>query len=236
MQKPRRILLKLSGESLSGEAGFGFDDQACHAIAQEVAECYQMGIQIGIVIGGGNIFRGQEQASRFGFKRVAADYVGLLATTLNSMILAQLLETKGCKVLVLGSKEIEGIVDSYRWSEVDRSLNAGFIIVFAGGTGNPFFTTDSAAALRACEMEAEVLLKGTKVDGIYDKDPKKDASAIRFEHLTYDQALQLGLKVMDATAISLCKDQSLPIIVFDLFKQGALKSLLQGQKIGTLVS
>lgn len=231
----RRLLLKISGEALSGDSGVVFDDHSCHAIVDEVISIHKMGIEVGLVIGGGNIFRGQQQAERFGFHRVAADYVGLLATTINAMIFSQLLTTKGASVAIFSSKGIEGVVDSYNWHESMAALSEGRIVIFAGGTGNPFFTTDSAAALRACEMDADILVKATKVDGVYDADPVKHSDAKKFNTLTYDDVLRLNLKVMDATAISLCREKSLPIVVLNLFERGSLQRLVSGEKIGTCI-
>ncbi|MCB1084767.1 MAG: UMP kinase [Chlamydiia bacterium] len=231
----QRILLKLSGESLKGEKPGVIDHVACDQIANAIAEVFHLGVQIGIVIGGGNIFRGN-MAEQFGFARTPADHVGMLATTINGLILGQVLTTKGCKTRVMSALNFDGIVETYNWTHALHSLDKGHIVIFVGGTGNPYFTTDTTAAMRASEIEAEVLLKATKVDGIYDQDPKKHPNAIKSDHLTYEEVLTKNLHVMDGTAIALCRESDIPIHVFNLFEKGALLKAVTQKKGGTLVT
>jgi len=231
----KRILLKLSGEALMGERGFGIDHKVLHIIADEIKGICSSGIEIGIVIGGGNIFRGLEAAAE-GMERTTADYMGMLATVLNALALQNALEQQGIATRVLSAIEMRELAEPYIRRRAVRHLEKGRIVIFASGTGNPYFTTDTAAALRAVEIGAEVVLKATKVDGVYSTDPMKDAKAKRFSEITYMEVLKKGLKVMDSTAISLCMDNNLPIIVFNLMSKGNLKKILEGNKnIGTLV-
>ena len=231
----KRVLLKLSGESLKGVHPGVIDPLATNHIASDIYEIYQLGVQLGVVIGGGNIFRGN-LAKHFGFARTPADHVGMLATTINGLILGQVLSTMGCKVRVMSALNFDGIVEPYNWAHALHALDKGQIVIFVGGTGNPYFTTDTTAAMRASEIEAEVLLKGTKVDGIYDKDPEMYKEAVKRDRLTYDEVLTQNLHVMDATAIALCRESRIPIHVFNLFQKGALLKAITERKGGTLVN
>ncbi|MFS8564494.1 MAG: UMP kinase [Rhabdochlamydiaceae bacterium] len=230
----KRILLKLSGEALGGEQRFGFEKESCHKIASLIRDIHAMGVQIGIVIGGGNIFRGC-QAEEFQFLRTPADHIGMLATTINGLILQQSLATLGCEAHVMSALNTDSIVERYSWQGAMYYLQTGGIVIFVGGTGNPYFTTDTAAALRASEINAEVLLKATKVDGIYDKDPKRHPHAKKFTKISYAQALEQNLNVMDGAAIALCWSNSIPIHVFDLFEDGALLKAVCEKKGGSLI-
>jgi len=232
--KYKRILLKLSGESLMGSKQFGIDNQRLANYATEIKEIHEMGIEIAIVIGGGNIFRGV-QAEEGGMDRTHGDYMGMLATMINSMALQSALETSGLQTRLLSAIEMKAIAEPFIRRRAVRHLEKGRIVIFGAGTGNPFFTTDSAASLRAIEINADVILKGTRVDGIYTADPFKDSSAIKYEQITFDEVYQQGLNVMDLTAFTLCKENNLPIIVFDMDTPGNLKDLLKGKKVGTLV-
>ncbi len=231
----KRVLLKLSGEALQGHAGYGIDPKIVDSIALQLKEVKDMGLELAVVIGGGNIFRGLEAASR-GMDRSTADYMGMLATVINGMALQDALERKGVFTRVQTAIVMEALAEPYIRRRAMRHLEKGRIVILAGGTGNPYFTTDTTAALRAIELGCEVILKATKVDGIYSSDPKKDKNAKRFERLRYMDVLKKGLKVMDATAVSLCMDNDLPIIVFDLMKHGNIKRAVSGQNIGTMVS
>ncbi len=230
----KRVLLKLSGESLKGESPSGIDHKACQQIAKEICEVYEIGVQMGIVIGGGNIFRGS-QAKEFGFARTPADHIGMLSTTINGLLLSQTLESLGCKTRVMSALHFDGIVDVYHWNQAMLYLEKGVIVVFVGGTGNPYFTTDTAAAMRGSEIAAEVLLKATKVDGIYNKDPMQYADAEKYDTLTYAQALTEDLKVMDAAAIALCRENHIPIHVFNVFVRGSLLKAVCKKSGGTIV-
>ncbi len=232
--KYKRILLKLSGESLMGSKQFGIDNQRLANYATEIKEIHELGIEIAIVIGGGNIFRGV-QAEEGGMDRTHGDYMGMLATMINSMALQSALETSGLQTRLLSAIEMKAIAEPFIRRRAVRHLEKGRIVIFGAGTGNPFFTTDSAASLRAIEINADVILKGTRVDGIYTADPFKDSSAVKYEHITFDEVYQQGLSVMDLTAFTLCKENNLPIIVFDMDTPGNLKDLLNGKKVGTLV-
>jgi uridylate kinase len=232
--KYKRILLKLSGESLMGSKQFGIDNQRLANYAAEIKEIHEMGIEIAIVIGGGNIFRGV-QAEEGGMDRTHGDYMGMLATMINSMALQSALETSGLQTRLLSAIEMKAIAEPFIRRRAVRHLEKGRIVIFGAGTGNPFFTTDSAASLRAIEINADVILKGTRVDGIYTADPFKDSSAVKYEKITFDEVYQQGLNVMDLTAFTLCKENDLPIIVFDMDTPGNLKELLKGKKVGTLV-
>ncbi|MBI4552940.1 MAG: UMP kinase [Candidatus Latescibacteria bacterium] len=229
-----RILLKLSGESLAGPAGYGIDFEMLSFIASEIREVGEMGVQIGIVIGGGNIFRGAE-ASAKGMERVSADYIGMLATVINALALQDVLEKMGIFTRVMTAITMQAVAEPYIRRRALRHLEKGRIIIMAGGTGNPYFTTDTAAALRAIEIEAQVILKATKVDGVYSADPVRHKDAIRFQELTYIDVLNKGLKVLDTTAVSLCMDNALPIIVFELMRKGNLKRVVLGEAVGTIV-
>ena len=232
----RRILLKMSGEALCAqEGGFGLDPGAIGLLADELAQAHQtLGVELALVVGGGNIFRGLRGAAS-GMDRSTADYMGMLATVMNALALQDALEKRGVPTRVQTALEMRQIAEPYIRRRAIRHLEKGRVVIFAAGTGNPFFTTDTAAALRANEIKAEIILKGTKVDGIYEADPKKDPTARRFERLTYLDVLQKGLKVMDATAISLCMDNCVPIIVYDLRQPGNLRRIALGERVGTLV-
>ncbi|MBI5971399.1 MAG: UMP kinase [Deltaproteobacteria bacterium] len=233
--KYTRILLKLSGEALMGEKEYGIDTNVVNAVAAEVKEVYNLGVQISVVIGGGNIFRGVS-ASAKGMDRATADYVGMLATVINSLILQDALEKTGVHTRVLSAIEMKELSEPYIRRRAMRHLEKKRVVIFGAGTGNPYFTTDTAASLRAMEIHAGVILKGTKVDGVYDRDPMKDKNAVRYDRLTYLDVLKQGLKVMDTTAISLCMDNNLPIIVFDVKRRGNLMRIVKGENIGTIVS
>ena len=231
----QRVLLKLSGESLVGDNEYGIDYPACTEIAKTIKKIHDQEIEVGIVIGGGNIFRGQ-MATQFGFERTPADHIGILATCINGLALSQVLRSMGCIVRVMSSRNFDGIIEPYNWSQANFYLEKGVIVIFVGGTGNPYFTTDTAAALRASEIRADVLLKATKVDGIYDADPMKNPKAKKFDQLTYDEVLSMDLKVMDGAAVALCRDNSIPIQVVNLFKRKDILRAVTMRKGGTLIS
>jgi len=231
----KRILLKLSGEALMGSQGHGIDLTIIDKIASEIKEIYEHGLQIAIVIGGGNIFRGLSAAAK-GMERASADYMGMLATVLNALALQNTLENKGVATRVQSAIEMRELAETYIRRRAVRHLEKNRVVIFAAGTGNPYFTTDTAAALRAMEIGADVIMKATKVDGVYSADPVKDPTAVKFDRLSYLDVLQKDLKVMDATAISLCMDNSLPIIVFNLNVPGNIKKIVAGEPLGTLVS
>lgn len=231
----KRILLKLSGEALMGEREYGVDTRVVNEIANEIKEVHDLGIQVALVIGGGNIFRGVS-ASAKGMDRATADYVGMLATVINSLTLQDALEKKGVFTRVISAIEMKELAEPYIRRRAVRHLEKGRVIIFAAGTGNPYFTTDTAASLRAMEIHADIILKGTKVDGVYDRDPMKEADAVRYDRLKYIDVLRQGLKVMDTTAISLCMDNNLPIIVFSIKSPGNLMRIVKGDDVGTLVS
>jgi len=230
----KRILLKLSGESLMGDENYGLVYQAVKHYASEIKSVTDLGIQVGVVIGGGNIFRGVKGAG-FGFDRNKGDYMGMLATVINSMALEAVLEEMAVKVKVMTAFAIEGLGEKIYYQNAVRYLEDGYVVIFAGGTGNPFFTTDSGAALRAVEIKADVLLKGTRVDGIYSSDPEKDPDAIKFDELTFMDAYNKELHIMDLTAFTLCRDNNMPICVFNVNVKGNLLKLSSGEKIGTIV-
>lgn len=234
--KPRykRILLKLSGEALMGAEAYGIDPVVLNVVATEVCEVSRLGVETALVIGGGNIFRGVSGASR-GMDRSTADYMGMLATVMNALALQQALEKKGFPTRVLSAIDMKEVAEPYIRRRAIRHLEKGRVVIFAAGTGLPFFTTDTTAALRAVEIGAGVLMKATKVDGIYARDPVKDPTAERYDHLSYSDVLQKDLKVMDATAISLARDQSMPIVVFNLRTSGNIKRVVLGEDVGTLV-
>ena len=231
----RRVLLKLSGEALAGTRGFGIDPDVLDQIAAECKEVAGLGVELAIVIGGGNIFRGVAGASA-GMDRASADYMGMLATAMNSLAIQDALESMGVQTRVQSAIAMQQIAEPYIRRRAMRHLEKGRIVIFAAGTGNPYFTTDTTAALRAAEIGAEVILKGTKVDGVYDADPRKVPNAKKFTQLTHLEALSRRLQVMDATALSLCMDNGLPIIVFDLNQRGNILRAIQGEPVGTLVS
>jgi len=234
MGKYKRILLKLSGESLMGNKQYGIDEVRLNEYATQIKEIAAMGVQIGIVIGGGNIFRGVSGAAK-GFDRVKGDQMGMLATVINSLALNSALNATGIKSNVLTATRMEPIGEYYnKWRAIEL-LEEGHVVIIAGGTGNPFFTTDTASSLRGIEIEADVMLKGTRVDGIYTADPEKDPTATKFDEITYDEVYTRGLKIMDLTAIAMCKDNDLPLIVFDMDTVGNLKKVMGGENIGTIV-
>lgn len=232
--KYSRILLKVSGEVLTGEKDYGIDPRVIHQIAREIKEVRRLGAEIAIVIGGGNIFRGVAASSK-GMDRVSADYMGMLATVLNALALQDALEKIGVQTRVQTAIEMRELAEPYIRRKAIRHLEKGRVVIFAGGTGNPYFTTDTTASLRAMEIGAQVILKGTKVDGVYDSDPLRNPKAKKFEELTYLEVLKKQLKVMDATAISLCMDHQIPIIVFNLRRKGNIKRVVLGEKVGTQV-
>ena len=234
MARFKRILLKLSGESLMGEKQYGIDEKRLGEYAQQIKEIHDMGVQIGIVIGGGNIFRGLSGASK-GFDRVKGDQMGMLATIINSLALQSHLESIGVRTKVLTSIRMEPIGEYFSKAKALEYLEAGYVVIIGGGTSNPYFSTDSASALRGVEIEAEVLLKGTRVDGVYTADPEKDPTATKFDEITFDEVYGRGLKIMDLTAFTLCKENRLPIIVFDMDTEGNLQKVLEGDNCGTLV-
>ncbi|MBI5039590.1 MAG: UMP kinase [Nitrospirae bacterium] len=230
-----RVILKVSGEALMGDKGYGIDPVVIDSVAGEIKEVHEMGVEIAVVIGGGNIFRGLA-ATAIGMERASADYMGMLATVLNALALQDALDKKGVVTRVQSAIEMRALAEPYIRRRAIRHLEKKRVVIFAAGTGNPYFSTDTAAALRAIEIGAEVILKGTKVDGVYDADPMTHKSAVKFESLSYLEVLQRGLKVMDATAISLCKDNNLPIIVFNLRDKGNVKRVVMGEEIGTLIN
>lgn len=232
--KFKRILLKLSGEALMGKREYGIDPNTMQAIAQEVREVQDLHVEMAIVIGGGNIFRGISAMAQ-GMDRATGDYMGMLATMLNALALQSMLEKQGVMTRVLSALEMKELAEPYIRRRATRHLEKGRVVIFGGGTGNPYFTTDTAAALRAMEINAEVILKATKVDGVYTEDPMIDRDAKLLSELTYIEVLQKKLKVMDSTAISLCMDNNLPIIVFNMMQQGNIRKVVQGEKIGTIV-
>jgi uridylate kinase len=230
----KRILLKLSGEALMGDDSYGINRAVVERIVAEIAEVSRLGVQVAIVIGGGNIFRGMTSAED-GMDRATADYMGMLATVMNALALQDAMRRGGLISRVQSALRIDQVVEPYIRGKAIRYLEAGKIVIFAAGTGNPFFTTDTAAALRGMEMNVDIVLKATKVDGVYDCDPKKNANAIRYQKLSFDTAISQNLKVMDATALTLCRDQKLPLNVFSIFRAGALRRVVMGEDEGTLV-
>jgi len=231
----KRVLLKLSGEALMGDDSYGINRTVIESIVADVGEVVAMGVQVAVVIGGGNIFRGVAPAAA-GMDRVTADYMGMLATVMNAMALQDAMKRLGIDSRVQSALNLEQVAEPYIRGKALRYLEEGKVVIFGAGTGNPFFTTDTAAALRGVEMNAEVVIKATKVDGIYTADPKKDKTATRYKALNFDEAISKNLQVMDATALTLCRDQKMPIVVFNIFKEGALKRVILGQEEGTLVS
>ena len=230
----QRILLKLSGEALMGDDAFGINRDTIARMAQEIKEVVDMGVQVAVVIGGGNIFRGVSSGAE-GMDRATADYMGMLATVMNALALADSMNNAGMTARVMSAINIDQVVEPYVRPKALQYLEEGKVVIFAAGTGNPFFTTDTAAALRGAEIGAAMVLKATKVDGVYTADPKKDPNATRYSHLSFDDAMRQNLGVMDAAAFALCRDQKLPIKVFSIFKAGALKRVVLGQDEGTLV-
>ncbi len=230
----RRVLLKLSGEALLGAKTFGIDRDFTDYLAEEIKGLHALGVEIGCVVGGGNIFRGVSDSAH-GMDRVSADHMGMLATVINALALQDSLERAGVFTRALSAIEMREVAEPFIRRRAIRHMEKGRVVIFAGGTGNPYFSTDTAAALRAMEVKAEIILKGTKVDGIYDADPAKNPKARKFDDLTYLEVLQKGLKVMDTTAISLCMDNRLPIIVYDLKRKGNLRRIVLGEKVGTIV-
>ncbi len=230
----RRILLKLSGEALAGDVEFGIDPKVMGRLALEIGQLIGIGLQVGLVLGGGNLFRGSALQAA-GLDRVAGDHMGMLATVMNGLAMRDALERANIRTRLMSAIPMSGIVDHYDRRNAMRHLQAGEVCIFVAGTGNPFFTTDSAACLRGIEMEADVVLKATKVDGVYSSDPMKDAHAQRYESLTFDQVLEAKLGVMDLTAICLCRDHNMPLIVFDMNKPGALLNIMLGEQEGTLI-
>ncbi|RVU86014.1 UMP kinase [Leucothrix sargassi] len=233
-QRPKRILLKLSGEALMGDMDFGLDPEILKQTAAQIVEQQQAGIQVAVVIGGGNIFRG-EGLVKGGINKVSADQMGMLATVMNALAMQDALHKQGVSCRVMTAMSIDSLGEGFSADKARRYLNDGEIVIFAAGTGNPCFTTDSAASLRAIEIEADLLLKATKVDGIYNADPKKDASAVRYDKLTFDDAIGQRLAVMDTTAMVLCRENNMPMRVFNMFDTGALAAIMDGKQVGTLV-
>lgn len=234
MSKYKRILLKLSGESLMGEQQYGIDQNRLGDYAEEIAEIVKSGVQVGIVIGGGNIFRGLSGAAK-GFDRVKGDQMGMLATVINSLALNSALINAGVKSKVLTAIRMEPVGEYYSKEKAVEALSNGEVVIISGGTGNPYFTTDTASALRGIEIEAEVMLKGTRVDGIYTADPEKDANATKFDKISFDEIYNRNLRIMDLTATTLCKENNLPIYVFNMDERGNLQKVMKGEDIGTLV-
>jgi len=228
-------LLKLSGESLEGSQGYGIDPVRLNDYAAEIVAVVKAGVEVAIVIGGGNIFRGLAGTGK-GMDRVQGDYMGMLATVINSLALQAAIETAGLKVKVLSGLSIDPVCESMSRRKAIDYLEQGYLVIIAGGTGNPYFTTDSAAALRAIEIKADVILKGTRVDGIYTADPEKDPAAVRYEKLTFEEAYSKGLKIMDLTAFTLCRENNLPVVVFNMNEKGGLQRLIKGEMVGTLVT
>ena len=233
-KKYKRILLKLSGEALQGDGDFGIDPKVLDRVALEINDLIKLEVQIGLVIGGGNLFRGSE-LSLAGLDRVTGDHMGMLATTMNALAMRDALERASIPTTAMSAIPMSGVVDRYDRRSAIRCLENGDVLIFSSGTGNPFFTTDSAASLRAIEINAELMIKATKVDGVYDDDPMKNKNALKYDTLSYDDVLQKKLRVMDSTAICLCRDQNMPICVFKMEKPGALINIIEGKDEGTLI-
>jgi uridylate kinase len=234
MTKYKRILLKLSGESLMGDQQYGIDQNRLSDYAEEIAMLVKSGVEVGVVIGGGNIFRGLSGAAK-GFDRVKGDQMGMLATIINSLALNSALNNTGTKSRVMTAIRMEPIGEFYSKEKAIESLSSGEVVIISGGTGNPYFTTDTASALRGIEIEADIMLKGTRVDGIYTADPEKDPAATKFDTITFDEIYERNLRIMDLTATTMCKENNLPILVFNMDKKGNLKKVLAGENIGTIV-
>lgn len=232
--KYKRILLKLSGEALMGDQQYGIDSKRLEQYANEIKRVHELGVELSIVIGGGNIFRGVQAAS-VGIDRVQGDYMGMLATVINAMALQSALEKQGMYTRLMSGIKMEQVCEPFIRRRAVRHLEKGRIVIFGAGIGNPYFTTDSTASLRAIEIEADVVLKGTRVDGVYSADPEKDPNAVRFSNISFQEVYQKGLNVMDMTAFTLCQENNLPIIVFDMNKPGNLQSLVTGEEVGTLI-
>ncbi|RTE86995.1 MULTISPECIES: UMP kinase [Gammaproteobacteria] len=231
----RRILLKLSGEALMGEEAFGIDARVLDRMAREIKEVLELGVQVGVVIGGGNLFRG-EGLAKAGMNRVVGDHMGMLATVMNGLAMRDALHRAFVNARLMSAIELNGVCDSYNWAEAISLLKSGRVVIFSAGTGNPFFTTDSAACLRGIEIEAEVVLKATKVDGVFSEDPMKNPDAVRYDEIDYSEVLSKELKVMDLAAFTLARDHQLPIRIFNMNKPGALKSVIMGEDEGTLIT
>lgn len=234
--KYRRILLKLGGEALAGEGGFGINPDQAEFLATKVVQIVNYGVQVAIVIGGGNLWRGKQDGLDHGMERVTADHMGMLATVMNSLALQDALERRGVPTRVMTGIEVRAVAEPYIQRRAIRHLEKGRAVVFGAGTGNPYFTTDTAASLRAMEIDAEILIKATKVDAVYDRDPKLNADAQRFDRLTYIDALNMRVGVMDSTAMAMCMDNDLPICVLNLWQEGALEAVVHGESIGTLIT
>jgi len=234
--KYKRVLLKLSGEALMGDKGFGIDPAMLDHVADEIVELKKLGCEIGLVIGGGNIFRGLKASEQNGLDRVTGDHMGMLATVINSLAMQDSLEKKGMFTRVMSAIKMDQIAEPFIKRRAIRHLEKGRVVIFAAGTGNPYFTTDTAGVLRAIEIRADAIFKATKVEGVYDSDPVKNTNAKKFDFICYDDVLSRHLKVMDATAITLCAENKIPILVFDIFTEGNLKKAVTGEKVGTLVA
>jgi uridylate kinase len=234
--KYKRILLKLSGEALMGKKNFGIDSERLHDYAKDIKQITDLGVQVAVVIGGGNIFRGFDSNNKYKIDRVQGDHMGMLATVINGLALQSALENVGAPTRLQTAIKINEVAEPFIRRKAIRHLDKGRVVIFGGGTGNPYFTTDSAAVLRAIEIESDVILKGTRVDGIYDEDPEKNINAIKFDNISFEEVLKKGLKVMDTTAFTLSQENKLPIIVFDMNKKGNLLKLISGEKIGTTVN
>ena len=232
--KYKRVIIKLSGEALAGEIGYGLESNTLNTLAEQIAEISALGVEVACVVGGGNIWRGIAGAKR-GIDRATADYMGMLATVINALALQDVLEKHDVDTRVMSAIEMREVAEPYIKRRAIRHLEKGRVVIFAAGTGNPFFTTDTGSALRGIEVEADVMLKGTRVDGIYTADPEKDPTAKKFTEITYDEIYERGLKVMDLTATVMCKENNLPIVVFDMDTKGNLKKVIEGEPIGTLV-
>ncbi|OGH97422.1 MAG: UMP kinase [Candidatus Melainabacteria bacterium GWF2_32_7] len=234
--KYKRVLLKVSGEALMGEQGFGIDPDVVNKVAQEIKEVHDSGAEVAIVVGGGNIFRGVQNSTKLGMDQASADYVGMLATVMNALILQGVLRKAGVSTRVLTALTMNAIAEPYIRFRAMRHLEKGRVVIFAAGTGNPFFTTDTAAALRASEIDAELMLMAkNKVDGVYDKDPRKFPDAKKYDYINYDDMIVQDLKVIDTAAVALCKNNNIPIVVFDFEDKGSIEKILRGEKVGTLV-
>ncbi|MCB0070052.1 MAG: UMP kinase [Caldilineaceae bacterium] len=234
--KFRRVLLKLGGEALAGEGGFGINPYQAEFLAQRIIDLVNLGVQVAVVIGAGNLWRGKQDGLDHGMERVTADHMGMLATVMNALALQDALERAGMPTRVMTGIEVRSVAEPYIQRRAVRHLEKGRVVIFGAGTGNPYFTTDTAASLRAMEIDAEVLIKATKVDAVYDSDPKTNADAKRFDHLTYIEALNMRVGVMDSTAMAMCMDNDLPIYVVNLWQNGTLEKVVAGQSVGTLVS
>ena len=234
--KYKRILLKLSGEALMGKKNFGIDSERLHDYAKDIKQITDLGVQVAVVIGGGNIFRGFDSNNEYKIDRVQGNHMGMLATVINGLALQSALENVGAPTRLQTAIKINEVAEPFIRRKAIRHLDKGRVVIFGGGTGNPYFTTDSAAVLRAIEIESDVILKGTRVDGIYDEDPEKNINAIKFDNISFEEVLKKGLKVMDTTAFTLSQENKLPIIVFDMNKKGNLLKLISGEKIGTTVN